>query len=255
MQNKKQLLIPYFTAGFPSKSSFSPTLKTLSSAGADYIEVGVPHSDPLADGPTIQYSSKVALKNGVNLKWVVDSTKKIKDSKNISPLILFSYFNPILEYGLEKLLKDLPKPLFYGAIIPDLPLEEAKKYISIFRKHNLKLILLAAPTTKKEKIKKIAKESDGFIYLVSVAGVTGERTKVSTNLKSKIKEIKSLTKKPVAVGFGIKSPKQAQEVLSYGADGVIIGSAIISLMKDSPNGSMQKKLELYIKSIKKSSAK
>jgi len=190
MKNKKPLLIPYITAGFPTKKLFLPILETLSKAGADFIEVGVPHSDPLADGPTIQYASKIALDNGMSLKWIVETCHGIVRAchgkplqQKLKPLILFSYFNPILKYGLEKLLKDLPKPLFYGLIIPDLPLEEAEKYLPLFKKQKLNLILLAAPTTKKEKLKKIAKCSQGLIYLVSVTGVTGERKQFSNELK------------------------------------------------------------------------
>ena len=248
---KKYLLIPYITSGFPTKKLFLPILKTLSENGADFIEVGVPHSDPLADGPAIQDSSKIALENGVTLNWIVETCRGMSLQK-IKPLILFSYFNPILKYGLEKLLKDLPKPLFYGLIIPDLPHEEAEKYLSLFKKYKLNFIPLVAPTTKKEKIKKIVGAyrgtPGGFIYLVSVIGTTGVRKKLSGDLRQKIKEIKSITKKsvgaycppevdppladntPLLVGFGISNAKQAKEVISYGADGVVIGSAIIKIL-------------------------
>ena len=161
MKNKS-LFVPYITAGFPSKKLFLPILKTFSENGADFIEVGVPHSDPLADGPTIQYSSKIALENGVNLKWIVVETRLIASlRKQIKPLILFSYLNPLLNYGFEKLLKDLPKPLFYGLIIPDLPLEEAEKYLPLFKKYKLNLIPLVAPTTKEAKIKMIVETCHG----------------------------------------------------------------------------------------------
>ena len=233
MKNRKFLLIPYITAGFPSKKLFIPILKTLSENGSDFIEVGVPHSDPLADGPVIQYSSKVALENGVTLKWIVETCHGMS-LQRMTPLILFSYFNPILNYGLEKLLQDLPKPLFYGLIIPDLPLEEAEKYLPLFKKYKLNFIPLVAPTTKKEKIKKIVRACHGipggFIYLVSVTGTTGVRKILSKNLKQKIKEVKLVTKKPIVVGFGISTAKQAKQVISYGADGVVIGSAIIKVL-------------------------
>jgi len=230
MKQKNYLFVPYMTAGYPSKKLFLPILKTLSENGADFIEVGVPHSDPLADGPVIQESSKIALENGVTLNWIIRALHATPLQRKLKPLILFSYFNPILKYGLEKLLKDLPKPLFYGLIIPDLPLEEAEKYLLLFKKHKLNLILLAAPTTKKEKIKQITKLSGGFIYLVSVTGTTGMRKKISSGLRQKIKEIKSCTKKPVVVGFGISNAKQAREVISYGVDGVVVGSAIIKVL-------------------------
>lgn len=245
----KPLLIPYITAGFPDKKFFAPALKTLSESGADFIEVGVPHSDPLADGPTIQEASKVALENGVNLNWIIEACCGISQQK-VKPLILFSYFNPILKYGLEKLLRDLPKPLFYGLIIPDLPLEEAQRYLPIFKKHKLNLILLAAPTTKKEKLKKISALSGGIIYMVSVAGVTGARKALSGNLKNKIKQIKSFTKKPVVVGFGISTAKHVKQMTSYGADGVVFGSALIKSIMQSKDGQRLSALKKLLNSIK-----
>ena len=227
-----------------------PILETLSKNGADYIEVGVPHSDPLADGLIIQHSSKVALENGVTLKWIVETLCTRSLGKNIKPLILFSYFNPILRYGLEKLLQDLPKSLFYGLIIPDLPLEEAERYLPIFKKYKLNLILLCAPTTKKEKIKQIAKYSSGFIYLVSVVGTTGLRKKLPKELKQKIKEIKSYSNTPVLVGFGISNSKQARKVISYGADGVVIGSALVKVLGESTNSASLSRLRHFIGSFK-----
>lgn len=247
-KKEKSLLIPYITAGFPDKKSFIPIIETLSNSGADFIEVGVPHSDPLADGPTIQLSSKKALENGVSLKWIVKTCHGM--SKNVKPLILFTYLNPVLNYGLEKLLKDLPKPLFYGLLIPDLPLEEAEKYLSLFKKYNLNLVLLIAPNTKKDKVKRIVKAASGFIYLVSVTGTTGVRRNLSSNLKSKIKEIKSISKIPVAVGFGISNGKQAKEVIDMGADGVIVGSALIKTLADSKNGSLLKDLAGFVKGFR-----
>ncbi len=255
MNNKKSLLIPYITAGFPNKKLFVPILKTLSES-ADFIEVGVPYSDPLADGPTIQEASKIALENGVSLKWILETCHGIKTlhakslQQEIKPLILFSYFNPILQYGLEKLLRDLPKPLFYGLIIPDLPIEEAKKYLPLFKNYKLNLILLCAPTTNKIRLKQISHLSNGFIYLVSVTGVTGTRNNLSKELKNKIKELKSITKKPVVVGFGISDSKQASKVISYGADGVIVGSAIIKLLKENKNNPLSR-LRVFMNSFRR----
>ncbi len=246
MKNK-HLLIPYITAGFPSKKLFLPVLKILSENNTDFIEVGVPHSDPLADGPVIQHASNIALEQDVSLRWIVETLHATSLRRQIKPLILFSYLNPILQYGFEKLLKDLPKPLFHGLIIPDLPLEESEKYLPMFKKYKLNLILLAAPTTKKEKIKKIAKLSGGFIYMVSVAGVTGVRKTLSKDLKAKIREIKSQTKKPVVVGFGISDSEQADEVISYGADGVVVGSALIKLLS---SGYTPAKITRFIQSFK-----
>ena len=258
---KKSLLIPYITAGFPSKKLFIPILKTLSENGADFIEVGVPHSDPLADGPIIQHSSKMALENNVSLKWIIETCHGMSQQK-IKPLILFSYLNPILKYGFEKLLKDLPKPLFYGLIIPDLPLEEVQKYLPLFKKYKLNFIPLVALTTKRDKIKRIVRSChsmpSGFIYLVSVTGTTGVRRTLSPELKKKIKEIKSFTSKPVGaychmpviVGFGISNAKQAKEVISYGADGVVVGSAIIKTLQQGTNNHILSRLKKFVTSIK-----
>lgn len=247
LKNKRSLLIPYITAGFPKTNLFVPILEALSRNGATYIEVGVPHSDPLADGPTIQHSSKIAIENGVNLNWIIQTLKNIpeKRKKKIKPLILFSYLNPLLSYGFKKLLADLPKDLFYGLIIPDLQLEEAAKYNKYFKKHKLNLILLVAPTTKEDRLRKIAKASSGFIYLVSVTGVTGERRNFSIDLKNKIKELKLLTTKPVAVGFGISNLSQAKEVISMGADGIVIGSALIKTLSNGKNNI--KSIEKFLK--------
>lgn len=247
MKNKK-LFIPYITAGYPNTNLFIPLLESLSPYSS-FIEVGVPHSDPLADGPTIQESSKTAIENGVTLKWILNKVKAISNNTKESigtKLILFSYFNPIHEYGFKKLLKDIPKDLFYGLIIPDLPLEESERYLNLFKKYKLHFIPLIAPTTKKDKIKKIAKATTGFIYLVSVAGVTGQKKSLSNNLKQKIKEIKSYTNKPIVVGFGIGNQKQASEILNLGADGVVIGSAIISVLKNAKKGTEISKLTEFV---------
>ncbi len=247
-KKRKSLFIPYITAGFPDKKSFIPIVKTLSESGADFIEIGVPHSDPLADGPTIQMSSKKALENGVSLNWILETLH----TTSIRGLILFTYLNPVLSYGFEKLLKDLPES-FYGLIIPDLPLNEAEKYLPLFNKYKKNLILLVAPNTKKEKVKKIVeacnKMPNSFIYLVSVTGTTGVRKNLSNNLKNKIKEIKSFSDIPVVVGFGISDSKQADEVLKMGADGVVVGSAIIKLLQES-NGNVLYKLKNFASGFK-----
>ena len=246
-----KLFIPYITAGFPSKKLFLPIIKMFSEIGADFIEVGVPHSDPLADGPTIQYSSMIALKNRTTLNWIVETLRATSLQQKFKPLILFSYLNPIMQYGVEKLLKDLPKPLFYGLIIPDLPLEEARRYLPLFKKYKLNLILLAAPTTKHSKLKKIAKFSSGFIYLVSTTGVTGTRKKIPVDLKNKIKEIKSIAKKPVAVGFGISNSSQAKKIVSLGADGVVVASAIMKLLLKKNKSSLNK-VKSFVSSLRNS---
>lgn len=253
MKNKC-LLIPYITAGYPLKKSFVPILKTLSKF-ADFIEVGVPHSDPLADGPIIQNASKVAIENHVTLKWIIVACCSKPLQGKIKPLILFSYLNPILNYGFLKLLKDLSKKLFCGLIIPDLPLEEAKNYIGTIKKHGLYLIPLIAPTTNKERLKKILNtySKTPFIYLISTTGTTGIRKTIPEELKEKIKEIKKITKTPIVVGFGISNPIQIKQTISYGADGVVIGSALINLL--SRGKEPIKKLNKFMYSLQQMSSK
>lgn len=233
-QGNKKALIPYFTCGFSTAKVFSELVTQAGDTGAaDLIEIGFPFSDPLADGPSIQFSSQKALENKItvekSLNLLSDIATKIK-----TPLVIMSYLNPLLQYNLVKFLKDSAEIGIAGLIIPDLVIEEGKEIESKSKKFNLDLIYLLAPTTNGQRRKEIVKKSNGFVYLVSIAGVTGSRNNLPSYLKDYIQQVKSLTFKPVCVGFGISNPKQAGQVAQL-ADGVIVGSAIVEIIRKEKN--------------------
>jgi tryptophan synthase alpha chain len=229
---KTKLLIPFFTAGFPELDSIESILKDFDSAGADYIEIGLPHSDALADGPVIQESSHLALQNGINIALLFEQITALNGKLANAKLVLFSYFNPLLAFGLQRTVAGWKQAGGHALLVPDLPVEESEELLELCNTHGIKLIFLVAPTSTDERIKKIAELSQEFIYLVSVTGVTGVRGNLNTNLSQVISKIKTAnTKVPVVVGFGISDAKAAQEAISQGADGVVVGSAIVKLHK------------------------
>ncbi len=229
--NQKLALMPFLMAGDPNIEITSKILLKLQEKGADFIELGIPYSDPLADGPIIQFSASRALKSGTTLIKVIQLLESLKDKLHI-PVILFSYFNPILNFGLENFCELASKAGVAGLIIPDLPLEEAYKFSKIISSYHIDLILLVAPTTPFERMKMISNNTKGFTYLVSVTGVTGERNKMENRVESLISKLKEISINPVAVGFGISSPEHVNKVRKWGADGVIIGSAFVKRISD-----------------------
>ncbi len=229
-QTQRKLLIPFFTAGFPNLDSAGELINNFAKLGSDYIEIGLPHSDALADGPVIQNSSGKALDNGMNIELLFEQVSK---SKVESKLILFTYFNPILAYGPEKAAKAWKAAGGSAILIPDLPFEEATLMQTICKQEGLKLIFLIAPTSTPERIKSITQISEEFIYLVSLTGVTGVRSSVQNDLSPIIRQIKNVKNIPVVVGFGIGSTESAQKALSQGADGVVVGSAIVKLLAEN----------------------
>ncbi len=233
-------LIPFLTAGDPDLATTAKALKTLDQAGADLIELGVPYSDPLADGPVIQAAATRALSRGVTLDQVLSLVREISPQIN-APIILFTYFNPIFYQGIEVFLDKVREAGAEGLVIPDLPLEEADAVLDAAADRQLDVILLVAPTSSPERIKAIARRSQGFIYLVSVTGVTGVRTQVASRVESLIQQIRQVTDKPIGVGFGISEPEHAAQVKAWGADGVIVGSAIVKRLANpsSPDEGLQ----------------
>jgi len=225
-KNNKLALMPFIMAGDPNIEITSKILLKLQEKGADLIELGIPYSDPLADGPIIQFSASKALNSGTTSIKVIQLLESLKDKLHI-PVILFTYFNPILSFGLENFCELASKAGVAGLIIPDLPLEEATKFSKIISFYSIDLILLVAPTTPYERMKMISKNTKGFIYLVSVTGVTGERNKMENRVESLISRLKEISFNPVAVGFGISSPEHIDKVHRWGANGVIIGSAFV----------------------------
>ena len=230
--NKKIALMPFIMAGDPNIEKTSEILLKLQENGADLIELGIPYSDPLADGPIIQLSASRALKSGTTPKKVINLLESLKGELNI-PIILFTYLNPLLCFGFEHFCELASNAGVSGLIIPDLPLEEAYKFSKIVSNHSMDLILLVAPTTPFERMKKISNHTKGFTYLVSVTGVTGERNKMENRVENLIAKLKDVNSNPIAVGFGISTPEHVNKVREWGADGVIIGSAFVKRISSS----------------------
>ena len=230
--NKKLALMPFIMAGDPDIEITSEILLTLEENGADLVELGIPYSDPLADGPTIQLSSSRALKSGTTPRKVISLLESLQGKLNI-PIVLFTYLNPLLSFGFEKFCKLASNAGVSGLIIPDLPLEEAYKFSKVVSLHSMDLILLVAPTTPIERMKKISKFTKGFTYLVSVTGVTGERSEMENRVEKLIAKLKEINTNPIAVGFGISTSEHVNKVRDWGADGVIIGSAFVKRISSS----------------------
>lgn len=219
-------LIPFITAGDPDLETTAQALRVLDKCGADLIELGVPYSDPLADGPVIQAAATRALSKGVKLENVLELVQTVgKEIK--APIILFTYYNPIFYRGIEPFLQKIAASGVKGLVVPDLPLEEAESLLKPASEMGIEVILLVAPTSPIERIKAIAAKSQGFIYLVSVTGVTGMRSQLGTKVEDLLKILHSNTDKPIGVGFGISGPEQALMMKQWGADAVIVGSAIV----------------------------
>ncbi|KAI5315869.1 hypothetical protein PRUPE_8G232700 [Prunus persica] len=246
----KVALIPYITAGDPDLSITAEALKVLDSCGSDIIELGVPYSDPLADGPVIQAATTRSLSKGTNLNSIVSMLKEVIPQLSC-PIALFTYYNPILKRGIGEFMSTIRDVGVHGLVVPDVPLEETEILRKEAVKHNIELVLLTTPTTPIDRMRAIAEASEGFLYLVSSIGVTGARASVNERVPALLKEIKEATSKPVAVGFGISKPEQAKQVAGWGADGVIVGSAIVRLLGEAktPEEGL-KELAIFTKSLK-----
>ena len=228
-QKHHKVLIAYVTVGYPSIEATLKIVPLLADCGCDIVELGIPFSDPMADGATIQRASFKALENGVTTTLCLDIAKKVSKKTSI-PLVFMTYFNPIYRYGLEKFCRDCVASGIDGLIVPELPPEEGDELGNLAGKAGVDLIYLLAPTSTEERIRLVASKSRGFIYLVSIAGVTGARTEMPLDLSKFIDKVKKVAKQPVCVGFGISTPEQAAQVAKT-ADGVIIGSKLIQLME------------------------
>lgn len=228
-QQGRCALMPFLMAGDPDLSSTRSTLLSLQAAGADLIELGIPYSDPLADGPVIQAAASRALGSGTTPGRVLEMLTSLKGELQI-PVILFTYSNPLLNRGMEGFCRDAAAAGAAGLVVPDLPLEEAEKLSTIASDRGLDLVLLVAPTTPADRMGRIAAASRGFTYLVSVTGVTGVRTSLESRVADLVRQLKAMGPTPVAVGFGISGPEQARQVRDWGADGAIVGSALVKVM-------------------------
>lgn len=223
-QNKKAF-IPYIMAGDPSLGRTKELVLLLEECGADIIELGVPFTDPLADGPTIQRAAERALNNKVTLKKVIECVKNIRTKTNV-PIILMTYYNPVFKYGEERFVKEAKESGVDGVIIPDLPPEEGNSIIKLSKEKDFAVVFLAAPTSTNARIKKVADSSSGFVYYVSMKGITGAKLLLDSSIENAILKIRKITKKPIAVGFGISTPEEAAAVSKF-SDGIIVGSAIV----------------------------
>nr|ACJ02773.1 indole-3-glycerol phosphate lyase IGL2 [Lamium galeobdolon] len=249
-QQGKVALIPYITAGDPDLSTTAEALKVLDSCGSDIIELGVPYSDPLADGPVIQAAATRSLSRGADFDKIIGMLKEVIPQLSC-PVGLFTYYNPILKRGVEEFMTTLKDTGINGLIVPDVPLEETEMLRKEATKNNIELVLLTTPTTPSDRMKEIVEAAEGFIYLVSTVGVTGTRTSVSDKVQSLLHEIKGETNKAVAVGFGISKPEQVKQVAEWGADGVIVGSAMVKILGEAktPEEGL-KELEKFTKTLK-----
>ncbi len=243
-------LIPYIMAGDPDLATTKTLILEMEKAGSDLIELGAPFSDPLADGPVIQ---KAALRSLANRTSVADVLGLVADVRKTSsiPLILMTYYNLIFKYGEERFVHDAVAAGLDGLILPDLPPEEAGTLMLPAKKEGLDTIFLIAPTSTEDRIKLVAKATQGFVYYVSLTGVTGSTLAVQNSIKDALLRIKPVTDKPVAVGFGISSPDQAAQVAMWGADGVIVGSALVRVIEENiGNEELVSRVVAFVKALK-----
>lgn len=238
----KKAFIPYIMAGYPSGKDTLRLFRVLEETGADIIELGVPFTDPLADGPVIQKASEEALRTGMNLSKTLELLREIRKNST-TPVVLMTYYNPVFKYGEERFVKDALMSGADGVIIPDLPPEESGPLRRFARSGGLDTIFLVAPTSTPQRLKLIAKNSTGFIYYVSITGITGSRLNLDGSQHGIIEFLRSITNKPIAIGFGISTPQEARLVAGF-SDGVIVGSAIIKRLESGESELRKYLLEL-----------
>jgi len=248
-EKKNNILSIYFTAGFPKLNDTNIVLKELERNGIDVIEIGIPFSDPLADGPTIQRSSEAALENGMSIKLLFEQLKQYNLHKSTSAMILMGYLNPVMQYGVEKFCKDASELGISGVILPDLPMQEyLNEYKPVFDKYNLKNIFLITPQTSDERIRFIDEHTDGFIYMVSSSSTTGAKSGIANDQESYFKRIQALKlKNPTMIGFGISDNKSFVKACEFG-NGVIIGSAFINILEKTTD--LPTDIADFVKAIK-----
>ena len=249
-ENNRAALSLYITAGYPDLDSTLLIIKSAIDAGADMIELGVPYSDPLADGTTIQNASTAALSQGVTLQDCIDVSVSLRAYSPNTPIILMGYYNPFLQYGIKDLVQSCKLAGVDGFIVPDLPPEESGLLEDALNGHGLDLIYLLAPTSDSDRITQVIKHTKSFIYCVSVAGVTGARSSLNAQGVELVQKVKQETEKPVALGFGISTPVHVREA-SRVADAVIIGSAIIDKINDNIEGDLAGAVKTYVSDLRK----
>lgn len=242
----KKAFIPFLTAGDPCLEKTAEYILEMEKAGADLIEIGIPFSDPIAEGPVIQEADLRALAAGTTTDRIFDMVQEIRKQVRV-PLVLMTYLNPVFHYGYERFFRRCRACGIDGIIIPDLPFEEQEELKPTANKNGVEVITLVAPTSR-QRIREIAEEAEGFLYLVSSMGVTGMRNRICTDLKGMIREIREVSEIPVAVGFGIHTPDQAEQIAGI-ADGVIVGSAVVRLIAQD-QGNAAKDISAYVQEMK-----
>ena len=226
--------MPYFTLGYPDYSTSLDVIEAIA-PHSDLLELGIPFSDPIADGPTIQQSTQIALKNGTTTTQCLEMVRELRQQRGITtPFLLMGYYNPIIAYGEKEFIRDAADAGVDGLIIPDLPIEEAGLLAEETRRTGLSLVYFLAPTSHIQRISQVTSLANGFIYIVSVTGVTGARSRVKSETRVFVESVKAKSEIPVAVGFGISTPDQVAEIASY-ADGIIFGSALIDIVEQAEN--------------------
>lgn len=243
-ENKKALGI-FLTSNYPDKKTYIELMQQVALSGADFIEVGMPFSDPSADGPTIKQAGEYAIKTGVNVKSVIESIKEFRKINSTTPIVWMGYFNSIFSYGISKFLKEIAQAGVDGLLIVDLPIEEYER-IDEIKNYDIDLIHLVTPTTKEERLNKILNNASGFIYYISVNGITGDKVAQEDGIKTAVEFVKSKTKLPVLVGFGIKDGQKAKKLNEF-SDGVIVGSAVINYINEYVKNNNQDKNDLINK--------
>jgi tryptophan synthase alpha chain len=241
-------LVVYLTAGDPTLEATGELLAAVDRAGADVIELGVPFSDPLADGPVIQRASERALKAGATLGRILDRLPRWREGLR-APLILFTYYNPVLQYGLDKFAKAASRAGADGALVVDLTPEEAGPYVSALHARNLDTVFLIAPTSTDERLARVAKHSTGFLYLVSRTGVTGERDQISSSVRPLVERARRCTDLPLAVGFGLSRPGQVREVQAL-AEAAVVGSAVVRAIEEDYPARGAAAIEQFVRWLK-----
>jgi len=247
-ENRKGL-IAYLTAGDPTPERTPALVAALERGGADLIELGVPFSDPIADGPVIQRAGERALKSGTSLRSVLDIARQIRATSEV-PLLLFTYLNPVVRYGLEQLAADAAAAGIDGCLLIDASVEEAETYAAAMHKHGLDTVFVAAPTSTVRRIKLVAQYSTGFVYLVSRAGVTGVQDSLSSSVAPLVQSVRSATDLPLAVGFGVSRPEHVAE-LGRMVEGVVVGSALVRFIEEhAADPQLESKLEAFTRELK-----
>jgi tryptophan synthase alpha chain len=241
----RKAFVGFITAGDPSLEATVEAALALEAGGVDVLELGVPFSDPLADGPVIQRASERALRRGVTLRAVLEAVRQIRRRSEL-PLLLFSYYNPLLRYGLDRLADDARLAGVDGVLVTDLPPEEAERWLAEARRAGLDTVFLASPTSPDERLRRVAADSRGFVYAISRTGVTGERDAISADARPLLARLRDLSDVPVAVGFGLSTPEQVGAAAAL-ADGVVVGSALVRFLEEHPGGDLAKQV-LWLRS-------